>query len=164
MINTRDMAADSVYDALENGRAYTVEFHPHYNSSFEDKVESMHTELFHLTRCELIGDSLIIETDAPDIQLAEFIGQDGKVLKHVEDCPLAWYVIQPEDSYVRVKLKVHNMTYFYLNPITRHSTPNPTDLVSAEINWAQTILFYIVYVFIIIILIFKFFKKHGKTS
>ena len=164
MINTRDMAADSVYDALDKGRAYTVEFHPHYNSSFEDKVKMMHAELFHLTRCELIGDSLVVETNAPDIQLAEFIGQDGKVLKHVEDCPMAWYVIQPEDSYVRVKLKVHNMTYFYLNPITRHSTPTPMDLPTAEINWAQTILFYIVYVFIIIILIFKIFKKHGKTS
>lgn len=164
MINTSDVTADSIYEALDKGCAYTVEFHPHYDDSFEVKARLMHTELYHLTRCELIGDSLVIETDAPDIQLAEFIGQDGKVLKRMEDCPFAWYVIQPEDSYVRVKLKVHNMTYFYLNPLTRHATPSPTDVSTAEINWPQTILFYFVYIVIIIILIVKLFKKHGKSS
>lgn len=164
MINTCDMKADSVYDALDRGCAYTVEFHPHYNESFEDKVEKMHTELFHLTRCELVGDTLFIETDAPSIQMIDFIGQDGKVLKHMEYCQQAWYVIQPEDSYVRAMLRVHNMTYFYLNPITRHTTSTPTDPSTAEINWAQTLLFYVVYIVIIIILIVKSFKKHGKTS
>ncbi len=142
MINTRDTKADSIFDALDRGCAYTVEFHPHYNEPFEDKVEKMHTELFHLTRCELVGDTLFIETNAPSIQMIDFIGQDGKVLKHTEYCQQAWYVIQPEDSYVRPTLRVHNMTYFYLNPITRHTTPTPTDPSTAEINWAQTLLFY----------------------
>ncbi len=164
MINTRDTKADSIFDALDRGCAYTVEFHPHYNEPFEDKVEKMHTELFHLTRCELVGDTLFIETNAPSIQMIDFIGQDGKVLKHTEYCQQAWYVIQPEDSYVRPTLRVHNMTYFYLNPITRHTTPTPTDPSTAEINWAQTLLFYFVYIVIIIILIIKLFKKHGKTT
>ena len=166
MINTRDMVADSLLDALERGCAYTVGFHPHYDEPFETKVEKMHTELFHLTRCELVGDTLFVETDAPEIQLAEFIGQDGKVLKSMGWCDQAWYVIQPEDTYVRVTLKVHNLTSFYLNPITRHSTPIPTDQSTAEINWPQTILFYAVYVLIIIILIYRIIKriKHGKTT
>lgn len=164
MINTRDMKADSVFDALDRGCAYTVEFHPHYNEPFDSKVENMHTELFHLTRCELVGDTLFIETNAPSIQMIDFIGQDGKVLKHMEYCQQAWYVIQPEDSYVRAMLRVHNMTYFYLNPITRHTTSTPTDQSTAVINWPQTLLFYFVYIVIILILIKKSFKKHGKTS
>lgn len=164
MINTSDLTADSVFNALDRGCAYTVEFHPHYNEPFEDKIEKMHTELFHLTRCELVGDTLFIETNAPSIQHIDFIGQDGKVLKHMEYCQQAWYVIQPEDSYVRAMLRVHNMTYFYLNPITRHNTSAPTDLSTAEINWAQTLLFYFVYIAIIVILIVKYFKKYGKTS
>ena len=166
MINTRDMVADSVYDALERGCAYMVEFHPHHNEPFETKVEKMHTELFHITRCELVDDTLFIETNAPSIQLIDFIGQDGKVLKHMERCQQAWYVIQPEDNYVRVKMRVHNCTFFYLNPITRHTTPTPVDQSTAAINWPQTILFYMVYIFIIIILIFRIIKlnKHGKTT
>lgn len=155
MINTAEMAADSVYAALDRGCAYTVEFHPHYNEPFEDKVEKMHTELYHLTRCELVGDSLIIETDAPSIQTTDFIGQDGKILKHLDRCQQAVYVIRPEDTYVRVKLRVHNMTYFYLNPITRHNTPEPTGQITATINTTQTIMFYIVYVIVIILCFYR---------
>ena len=160
MINTNSMTADSVYEALDQGCAYIVEFHPHHNEPFEDKVEKMHSELFHLTRCELIGDSLVVETNAPDIQLAEFIGQDGKVLKHTEDCKRAWYVIQPEDTYVRVKLKVHNMTYFYLNPITRHVTRTPVDPDTVEINWTLTIMCYAVYLIVIVVCIRRVIRKH----
>lgn len=166
MINTDDLSAEKVYEALDNGCCYVVQYHPHYNQTLEKKAEIMHQELFHLTRCELVGDTLVIETNAPSIQLAEFIGQDGKVLKRMEHCQQAWYVIRPNDSYVRVKLMVHNMTYFYLNPITRHTTPTPIDVSSAEINMPLTILFYLVYLSIIIILIYRIIKRlrHGKTT
>ena len=159
MINTSDLCADSVYDALDRGCAYTVEFHPHYNEPFETKVQLMHDELYHLTRCELIGDSLVIETSAPYIQSADFIGQDGKVLKHEENVWKAIYNIQPTDTYVRVKLMVHNMTYFYLNPITRHNTPTPIDISTAEINWPMTVMCYIVYLIVIIVCIWRIVRK-----
>lgn len=166
MINTDDLSAEKVYEALDNGCCYVVQYHPHYNQTLEKKAEIMHQELYHLTRCELVGDTLVIETNAPSIQLAEFIGQDCKVLKRMEHCQQAWYVIQPNDSYVRVKLMVHNMTYFYLNPITRHTTPTPIDVSSAEINMPLTFLFYLVYLSIIIILIYRIIKRlrHGKTT
>jgi hypothetical protein len=160
MINTADMQADSVYAALEKGCSYTVEFHPHHNLPFGEKAEKMHSELYHLTRCELIGDSLIIETSAPYIQTADFIGQDGKVLKHQENVWKATYTIQPSNTYVRVKLMVHNMTYFYLNPITRHSAPDRLDYsMTSSINWTLTILCYIAYAGIIVICLFRLFKK-----
>ena len=164
MVNTSDLQADSVYAALERGCTYTVEFHPHHDMPIEYKAQRMHNELYHLTRCELVGDTLFIETNAPSIQEADFIGQDGKVLKHLDRCQQAWYVIQPEDAYVRVQLRVHNMTYFYLNPITRHVTPTPIDQSTAEINMTQTLLFYLVYILIIIIIIIKSIKKHGKAT
>ena len=159
MINTRDMSADSVYDALDRGCAYTVEFHPHHDEAFETKAEKMHDELYHLTRCELIGDSLVIETSAPYIQSADFIGQDGKVLKHEDIVWKANYTIQPTDTYVRVKLMVHNMTYFYLNPITRHVTPTPIDQSTAEINWTLTVMCYAVYLIVIVVCIRRIIRK-----
>ena len=159
MISTASIEADSVYTALERGCFYTVEFHPHHNQPFEYKVQQMHDELFHLTRCELVGDTLFIETNAPTIQTIDFIGQEGKVLKHTEECEQASYVIQPTDTYVRAKLMVHNMTYFYLNPITRHPTPTPVDQSTAEINISQTILFYFVYLLVIVLCIVRVFKK-----
>ena len=159
MVNTHSMTADSVYDALDRGCAYTVEFHPHHNEPMEVKAEKMHTELFHLTRCEIIDDSLVIETSAPRIQSADFIGQNGQVLKHEENVLTATYKIRPEDAYVRVKLRVHNMTYFYLNPITRHTTSKPVDQDTATINWPLTTMCYIAYIGIILFLIVKLFKK-----
>ena len=159
MINTSDLKAEQVYDALDRGCAYTVEFHPHYNEPMEVKVEKMQTELYHLTRCELVDDSLIIETDAPSIQTADFIGQDGKVLQHLDRCQQAVYIIQPEDSYVRVKLRVHNMTYFYLNPITRHVTPTPVDQETAVINTVQTYLYYFIYLLVIVACVWRVVKQ-----
>ena len=160
MINTYDTQADSVYAALEKGCAYTVEFHPHHNLPFEEKVEKMRSELYHLTRCELIGDSLVIETSAPYIQTADFIGQDGKMLKHQENVWKATYTIQPNDTYVRVKLMVHNMTYFYLNPITRHNAQDRLDYsMTSSINWTLTIMCYIAYLGIIVVCLFRLFKK-----
>ena len=159
MINTPDMTADSIYAALNRGCAYTVEFHPCNDQSLETKANKMHEELYHLTRCELMGDTLFIETSAPSIQTADFIGQNGKVLKHEENVQTATYSIQPEDSYVRVKLMVHDMTYFYLNPITRHPNPTPVDYETASINWPLTILCYIAYIGIFIFLLIRIIKK-----
>ena len=158
MINTTNMTADSVYDALERGCSYVVEFHVYYDKPFALKMKRMH-ELPHLTRCELVGDTLLVETDAPIIEVAEFIGQNGQVLKHEERVGQARYIIQPSDSYVRVKLRLPHLTFFYLNPITRHPTPTPEDQVTAELNMTQTVLFYIVYLVVIVLCLVRVFKK-----
>lgn len=158
MINTEDLQADSVYAALDRGCSYVVDFHIYYDKPFSLKVERMH-EMPHLTRCELVGDTLLVETDAPIIEVAEFIGQDGKVLKHEEHVNQASYIIQPSDPYVRVKLRLPHLTFFYLNPITRHPTTTPEDQVTAEINSTQTILFYIVYLIVIALCLVRVFKK-----
>lgn len=158
VINTDDMSAESVFDALDRGCAYMVDFHSYFNKPFALKAERM-SELPHLTRCELVGDTLVVETDARIIEVAEFIGQDGKILQHEERVDRASYVIQPNDTYVRVKLRLPHLTFFYLNPITRHTTPTPDDQSTAEINQAQTILFYFVYVLVIIAAIWSIVKN-----
>ena len=158
MINTASMAPDSVFDALERGCAYTVNFHIYYDKPFELKVERMH-QLPHLTRCELVGDTLVVETSASKIEIAEFIGQDGKVLQHDERLQQARYVIQPDDTYVRVMLRLPNLTFFYLNPITRHPAPTPQDNVTAAINWSQTLLFYLVYALVVVLCVARVIKN-----
>ena len=162
MINTAESAPASVYDALEKGCAYTVDFHIYYNKPFELKVDRMH-ELPHLTRCELAGDTLIIETSAHNIQIAEFIGQNGKVLQHDERVKQARYVIKPDDTYVRVMLQLPNLTFFYLNPITRHTSAVPDDQVTAEINPTLTILYYIIYVVVIVLCIYSIIKRSRSS-
>lgn len=158
MINTIDMSAESVFEALDQGCAYAVDFHVYFDQPFALKVERMH-ELPHLTRCELVGDTLFVETSAHNIQIAEFIGQDGKVLKHMENTTCAFYVIQPEDPYVRVMLRLPRLTFFYLNPITRHVGPEPDDQSTAAINPSQTVFYYLVYVLVIIAALWSIIKS-----
>lgn len=158
MINTADMSPESVYDALDKGCAYAVDFHVYFDKPFELKVERMH-ELPHLTRCELVGDTLFVETSAHNIQIAEFVGQNGKVLSHLENVKQASYLIQPDDTYVRVMLRLPRETYFYLNPITRHATPDPDDQSTARIDPVQTTLYYIIYVLVIIAAIYSVIKN-----
>lgn len=158
IINTADMRAESVYDALERGCAYTVDFHSYYGKPLELKVERMR-ELPHLTRCELVGDTLIVETDASIIEIADFIGQDGKVLQHDEFLQQARYVVQPDDTYVRVMLRLPNLTFFYLNPITRHPTPTPVDQTTAEINSTLTYMYYLIYILVILACVWNIRKQ-----
>ena len=115
-------------------------------------------DLPHLTRCELVGDTLLVEANAL-IEFADFIGQEGKVLQHQEYVNQAFYVIQPSDTYVRVKLRLPNLTFFYLNPITRHVTPTPIDQSTAEINWPLTLMCYFVYLAIIVVCIKRIARK-----
>ena len=94
---------------------------------------------------------------------AEFIGQEGTLLKTEENVATAYYVIQPEDHYVRAEINVNGLQHFYLNPITRHTTPEPIDQQLDFVNKAQTYLYWFVYVVAFAALIWYLFKM-AKTQ
>ena len=160
MINTPDLDPENVYDALDRGLCYAVEFDNwyHFPMSFEDKVKQARA-LPYLTRAELVGDTLFIETSNDKMQEVKFIGQDGKLLKTDEIVATAYYVIQPEDHYVRTQINVNGLQHFYLNPITRHSEPVVVDRRLDSINYAQTGLYWLVYVVAFVAFVWYLFKK-----
>ena len=160
MINTPDLNPEHVYEALDKGLCYAVEFDNWYQfpMTLEEKVKQVRA-LPHLTRAELLGDSLFIETSNDKMQKVEFIGQDGKVLKTEEDIATAYYVIQPEDHYVRTHINVNELQHFYLNPVTRHSTPTPIDQRLDVVNKAQTYLYWFVYIVAFAALAWYLYKK-----
>ena len=159
MINTPDLNPEHVYEALDKGLCYAVEFDNffHYPMTLAEKVEQVHA-LPYLTCAELIGDTLFIETSADKMQEVKFIGQDGKVLKTEENVTTAHYVIQPEDHYVRTEINVNGLQHFYLNPITRHPTPTPIDQRLDYVNKAQTYLYWFVYIVAFAALAWYLFK------
>lgn len=163
MINTDDMKAEHVYEALEQGNAYGVDFLIYHDSTFECKAGKMKL-LPHLTRCELSGDTLFVQTSADNIELAEFIGQDGKVLKTQQNVDTAFYVIQPGDTYVRTKLQLPRLTFFFLNPITRHPSATPEDHRLDSINYFRSCLLWAVYVFMIFAIVRIIVKKPEKEK
>jgi hypothetical protein len=147
MVNTESLDPESVYNALDLGLCYAVEFDNffHYPMTLAEKVEQAHA-LPYLTCAQLVGDTLFIETSSPEMQEVQFIGQDGKVLKTEENVATALYVIQPGDHYVRTHINVNGLQHFYLNPVTRHTTPEPVDRQLDFVNQAQTYLYWFVYI------------------
>ena len=160
MINTHDLNPEHVYEALNKGLCYAVEFNKwyHFPMTLEEKVVQA-MALPYLTRAELVGDTLFVSTSANTMKEVKFIGQNGKVLKTEEDVVTAYYVIQPEDNYVRTQINVNGLQHFYLNPITRHPTPKPVDQRLDVVNKAQTYLYWFVYVVAFAAFVWYLFKK-----
>ena len=160
MVNTPSMEADSVYDALERGLCYAVEFSNFFlfGSSMERKAELAKT-LPHLTRCELVGDTFFVATSVDDIKEVRFIGQGGKVLKTCENVKEAYYVVLPEDAYVRTVINIDDLRLLYLNPVTRHPSPMVEDRRLDSVNWAQTGLYWLVYAVAFVAFAWYLFKK-----
>ena len=160
MINTPDLNPEHVYEALDKGLCYAVEFDNwyHFPMTLEEKAKQARS-LPHLTRAELKGDTLYIETSVNKMQEVKFIGQDGKVLKTEENISTASYVIQPEDHYVRTQIDVNGLQHFYLNPVTRHPTPEPVDQRLDVVNKTQTYMYWFVYLVAIAAFAWYLFKK-----
>ena len=160
MVNTPSLDAESVYEALERGLCYAVEFNNYYlyGSSLERKAALART-LPYLTRCELVGDTLFVATSADNLKEVRFIGQDGKVLKASENIKEAYYVIQLEDAYVRTEINIDDLRLLYLNPVTRHEASVVVDRRLYEVNWAQTGLYWAVYAVAVLAFIWYLWKK-----
>ena len=160
MINTESLDAESVYKALDKGLCYAVEFdnYYYYPLSLAQKVKEAH-ELHHLKRAQLLGDTLFVETSAETMRNVQFIGQGGKVLKVMDSVATAYYVIQPEDHYVRTRIDINGRNFLYLNPVTRHPTSIVVDRRLDSINYAQTVLYWLVYVMAFVAFGWYLFKK-----
>ena len=165
MVNTTDLKPDNVYDALESGLCYAVEFDNffHFPMSLAEKVEQAR-KLPYLTMAQLVGDTLFVSTSAEKMQEVQFIGQDGKVLKTEGNVDMAWYVIQPEDPYVRTQINVNGLQHFYLNPVTRHATSIVVDRRLDSVNYSQTILYWVVYVVAFVAFVWYLFKKRKEKK
>ena len=164
MINTPDLNPEHVYEALEKGNSYTVEFVSFFcfSMSLEKKIQEVNN-LAHLTRAELVGDTLFVATSAEQMHEVSFIGQGGKVLKTMENVDEAFYVIQDEDTYVRTSINLNERNVLYLNPITRHPSPIVEDLRLDEVNMAQTGLYRFVYIVAFLAMIWYLLIK-GKEK
>ena len=165
MINTESLDAEHVYEALDKGLCYAVEFdnYYYYPLTLAQKVKEAH-ELHHLKRAQLVGDTLFVETSAETMRNVQFIGQGGKVLKVMDSIAAAFYVIQPEDNYVRTRIDINGRNFLYLNPVTRHPSADIADRRLDSINYAQTGLYWFVYAGAVVAFVWYLFKKSKEKE
>ena len=165
MINTPDLDPEHVYEALDKGLCYAVEFDNWYYHplSLEQKANDARA-LDYLTQAQLVSDTLFISTSAETMREVKFIGQDGKVLKTEENVATAYYIIQAEDTYVRTRIDLNGRHFLYLNPVTRHPSADLYDRRLDSINYAQTGLYWFVYAVALLAMIWYLIKKAKEKS
>ena len=157
MINASENDAEHLLQSLENGNAVGVDFPIIWGETLDKKVKRLEKDLPHITQVELRDDTLLISASKPFSKI-RFIGQDAKVLDVKKDNRTAFYIVQPEDTYVRTEVEFKDGTTLYLNPITRHENEEIVKQRLDKINYPKTIILWV----ICILALFIVYKLMGQ--
>ena len=164
-LNAKDNDAEQLYDALLSGKAVGIDFHLDRKEKMDDKVARFKRDIPYLNSAKLDGNVFNVSATKP-IRKAEFVGQNGKVLKEenhkITDSIFGEsYRIQPSDLYVRTVLTFFDGSTMWLNPVTRHESANITKQRLDHISYTWTATLWMVYLGIIklIITLFRHFDR-----
>ncbi len=162
MINATDKKRETIIRNLNQGVSYGVDFKLIYNEPMEEKIERSKT-IPHLVSAKLMQDTFKIEVSTQADKF-RFIGQGGILLSETNSSHSGNYIIRPDDTYVRAEIIFPDATAFYLNPITRHPSPNPERQFLAKINHTKTSLYRGIYIILIVVLLRFIYKwQVGKA-
>lgn len=151
MINCPVNEGKQLLAALVAGKAVGVAFpmDPTRTETIQHKIERFKANLPYLTKADLCGDTLKVAA-SKFICLAQFFGQQGKLLHSVSYTDEAIYLIKANDQYVRTVLTFADGTQLWLNPITRHESKNQLYYPRLDhLNYWKTGLLWTVYFVII---------------
>jgi hypothetical protein len=135
---------ETVYRALETGAVYGIEVTKSVARGSVMQKRTCLDAIPVLQSCRIKADSLFVVLNGRARQF-NFIGQEGVLLKSVQgtadsvtdaakatDSPAgagvvadsAFYILQAQDSYVRVKIALPDSSHIYLNPVMRTTGKN----------------------------------------
>ena len=162
MINAPSNDPEQLMQALENGNAVGVDFSVKPGETWEQKVQRIKNNLPYIKQVELRGDTLLVSATKPFAKI-RFIGQNGVELDVQKYKKTGMYVIKQDDNYVRVELSFNDWTRLYLNPITRHESSEIVKQRLDHVNWTKTIILWIVYVLVLLI-VYKSIRRCVNKS
>ena len=166
-LNAKNNEADQLYDALLSGKVVGIDFKLDREEEMSHKVERFKHDIPYLNSAKLNGNHFSVNVTKP-IGKAQFIGQNGIVLKeenHAEDDAVfnVSYQIQPTDQYVRTVLTFFDGTTMWLNPVTRHESPNIEKQRLDHISYWWTAALWGIYIGIILLILLILSKKNKKS-
>lgn len=156
-LNAEHNDAEMLYDALLSGKAVGVDFHLDRKEKMDDKVARFKRDIPYLNSARLDGADFSVSVTKP-MKRVQFIGQNGTVLKEQDyqkksQVYDASYSIQPSDRYVRTVMTFFDGTTMWLNPVTRHESPDIEKQRLDHISYLWTAALWAVYVGIILLII-----------
>ncbi len=111
-----------IYKALSCGMAYGIEVTKNLARSSVIEKRAGLDDMPLLKTCLIRQDSLVVALTGKAGHIS-FIGQNGRLLKKVPDLGNGWesayYLLRPEDTYVRVRISLPDSSRLYLNPVMR---------------------------------------------
>ena len=166
-LNAKDNDANQLYDALLSGKAVGVDFKLDRNEEMNHKVERFKRDIPYLNSAKLYGNDFVVIV-TKRIKNAQFIGQNGVVLKEVKNNNVdtiytASYQIKPYDQYVRTVLTFYDNSTMWLNPVTRHEDANIVKQRLDHISYTWTAALWMVYLGIILLIV-KLVQKYTQNK
>ncbi|MBC8314674.1 MAG: hypothetical protein ISR57_00740 [Bacteroidales bacterium] len=170
-VNSPTRNAEDIIHNLKTGNALGADIYMRWHEPFEEK-EARAKMVPQVTDLFISNDTLFIQTDTVAMKFT-FIGQNGKAKKVQYLTDDAWYILQPEDTYIRTNIVFlsqwkHPGTKFYLNPVFRYDGTPPVNKLTAKINWERTWIFRILTlgalaVGLYLVISYRWKKSHRKA-
>lgn len=161
MINSPDLKRSNIVAALDKGNSYGMEIYRWPVETLDKKAERF-KKIPYLLRADVVQDTFFVEVSAKADSIM-FIGQNGTLLKKEKTVSSFYYVIQPNDTYVRTELHFPQRTFIYLNPITRYDETNDRQQI-AQIDNQKTWLYRAAYGVVLILIFLIVLSKRKKRE
>jgi hypothetical protein len=144
-INAPENSARALLEALKAGRSYGVDVFREKTETWEEKILYHTKQMPWVNAVGLRNDTLFVHVSDTAMKIA-FIGQGGTVKKEETHLLSAWYLLRPEDTYIRTQIQFYNQkkepgTKLYLNPVIRYNGDQPVNALTASVNVQRTWIF-----------------------
>lgn len=145
-INVPTFDGKTCLDRMAQGVAFGIHFPRKKYKTMDELIHESAAVSFPVS-INVDGDTLYIVWQK-EMQRIDFIGDNGVILKTVTDSDAAFYPIQSEDSYIRIKLTSRENLIYFLNPVIRCSADQPLKQSISHIDIRKTIFKRVVFAFI----------------
>lgn len=144
-VNTPDIAAPRMMEALRAGRSYGMDVSRSETSTWEKKTFYHNHLMPSLKAVEVKNDTLRVRVSEKAMKII-FTGQGGVVKKETSNKAEAWYALQKEDTYIRTHIIFYTPkkwagTEMFLNPVFRYSGRTPVNVLTSCVNVERTWIF-----------------------
>lgn len=160
LIYTESLHRDSVIKAMKDGKTIAVEVYRPLGETWKRRKEK-HDDLASFKKAILKGDTLFVNVDKPAKEF-RFFGQGGSLKKSIQNTNSAFYIIQPEDTYIRTEIEFPNYDKFYLNPVVRYSGQWPIQQEKPDIHLLHTWIYRILVAASLIFIVFNVFYFRSR--
>ena len=162
-IYSEDLRTGPIVQALKDGRAFGADIFRNAEETYEQKAVKA-KRIAILQSVEMAGDTLNVKVSLPALEF-RFIGQEGKILQRKQGGKEARYTFRPDDPYVRVEVTFPDKNIFYLNAVARDDgTGSPGINAMAEINVAETAIYWIVSWSVLLLLTVLYLRRRIRRT